>query len=182
MVFFSCYSFYIARNSKISPFFITSAFSAGVKENNHQEVTLIQTPILEKEDVYTDLYGHEDPAIIIYNSDPDRENSPLDFRVNSENTPLDFRVNNHCKQDSPSYIINCSCAETENAYESNTVIYKNSQHSKVQEVGQCSSASHTSRHTDVINEAIKFTDCDSKSTKPLVSLNLPYSDSSDEDS
>ena len=47
---------------------------------------LLSTPVLEKDDDYKVMYGHEEPAQIMYNSDPDREDAPLDF--NFGNKPL----------------------------------------------------------------------------------------------
>lgn len=41
---------------------------------------LLATPVLEKDEVYKDMYGHEQPTPIVYNADPDRENSPLEFK------------------------------------------------------------------------------------------------------
>ena len=40
---------------------------------------LLSTPVLVKDDDYEVMYGHEQPAQVLYNSDPSRENAPLDF-------------------------------------------------------------------------------------------------------
>ena len=40
---------------------------------------LLSTPVLDNDNAYEALYGHEEPAQIVYNSDPNREDAPLDF-------------------------------------------------------------------------------------------------------
>ena len=214
---------------------------ASIRTNSKERLTLIQTPILETDDIYTGMYGIETPAEIIYNSDPNRENAPLDFRskkhtnqnsehvitspphcsikkpksINQdrENTPLNFKSEKHANQNSEHVNtcsikrvecfnpdretahlelidqsdaiektndrgMKCSCAIS-NEY-SRTNIYENfdSQCSKVMNKIQCPSAT---MQTDLVHIESKSKITSPEPENPLVSLNLPYSDSSDED-
>ena len=122
------------------PLETSSDSPASIRTNSKERLTLIQTPILEADDVYTGMYGLETPAEIIYNSDPNRENAPLDFRsqkhanqnnehVNTsplncsikrpesinqdrENTPLNFRSEKDANQNSE-HVNTCSIKRTE---------------------------------------------------------------------
>ena len=209
--------------------------------HSKERLTLIQTPILETDDDYTGLYGLETPPEIIYNSDPNRENAPLDFRsqkhayqnsehVNTspphcsikrpesinqdrENTPLNFRSEKHANQNSE-HVNTCSIKRTEcfnsdretadlelidqsdaiektndrgvrcssdisNDYcRTNSEGNCDSQCSKVMDKTQCPRAT---MQTDLMHKESKSKSTSPEPLKPPASLNLPYSDSSDED-
>ena len=40
---------------------------------------LLSTPVLDNDNSYEAMYGHQEPTQIVYNSDPNREDAPLDF-------------------------------------------------------------------------------------------------------
>ena len=215
--------------------------STSIRTNSKERLTLIQTPILETDDVYTGLYGLETPAEIIYNSDPNRENALLDFRsknhanqnsehVNTsplhctiqrpesinqerENTPLSFRSEKHANHNSE-HVNTCSikrigcfnpdretahlelidqsdaikktndrgmkclCGISNDYSRTNSEGNCDSQCSKVMNKTQCS---NTTMQTDLMQKESKSKGRCPEPVNPPASLNLPYSDSSDED-
>ena len=55
------------------------------KDNIVDEVHhLLATPVLVKDNDYEVMYGHEQPAHILYNSDPNRQDAPLDFNFGNK--------------------------------------------------------------------------------------------------
>ena len=218
----------------------SSESPASIRTNSKERLTLIQTPILETDDVYTGMYGLETPAEIIYNSDPNREKAPLDFRSkkhanqNSEhvntllhssiqrpesinqdrgNTPLNFRSEKHANENgehvntcsikrtecfnpdretdhlelidqsdaiekSSDRGMKCSCVISNDYSRTNSEGNCDSRCSKLLNKTQCSSAT---MQTDLVQKEPASKSRSPEPVNPPASLNLPYSDSSDED-
>lgn len=58
--------------------------STSSKSSEDEVHHLLSTPVLVNDNKYEDIYGHEQPAQILYNSDPNRQDAPLDFNFGNK--------------------------------------------------------------------------------------------------